>query len=192
MNARIPVDIETITLKAMSKDAVSRYATAAQMADDLRRFIEHRPIHARRPSIANRAVKWARRHVALISIASAAITLAAKSFLVATLLTMRAYRSETRQRAEAVANLQIASDSIDRMLSRLAGQRFFQGDLGQAEMLASDAPSSMKSCSGTATIPESASGPPRPMEKLATFGSCSKNTSAPQSLTSGRASCSSD
>ena len=38
------------------------YETAQELADDLRRFLEHRPIKARRPTLAERAAKWARRH----------------------------------------------------------------------------------------------------------------------------------
>ena len=66
-------DLETIVLKAMAKDAGDRYATAQELADDLRRFLEDRPIQARRPSLWKRAAKWVRRHKALV--ASAVIVL---------------------------------------------------------------------------------------------------------------------
>jgi len=58
----IPVELETILLKAVSKTPVDRYASARAMADDLRRFLEDKPIHARRPSLRDRARKWSRRH----------------------------------------------------------------------------------------------------------------------------------
>ncbi len=44
----IPRDLETILLKAISREPEDRYATAQELADDLRRFLEHRPIKARR------------------------------------------------------------------------------------------------------------------------------------------------
>jgi serine/threonine protein kinase len=65
LNAAIPRELETIILKAMAKEPGSRYATAQEQADDLRRFLESKPIRARRPGLLDRAVKWSRRHTAL-------------------------------------------------------------------------------------------------------------------------------
>lgn len=62
----IPAEVETIVLKMMEKDPSSRYATAKEAADDLRRFLLHEPIKARRPGIVLRTRKWARRHPAVI------------------------------------------------------------------------------------------------------------------------------
>ncbi len=61
-----PRDLETIVLKTLAKEPEARYATAAELADDLRRFLEHRPIKARRPSVVERSTKWARRHPAVV------------------------------------------------------------------------------------------------------------------------------
>ena len=62
----IPRDLETILLKALAREPEERYATAQDLADDLRRFLEHRPIAARRPSVMERAAKWLRRHPVLV------------------------------------------------------------------------------------------------------------------------------
>jgi tetratricopeptide (TPR) repeat protein len=69
----IPRELETILLKAMSKEPQSRYAAAQELADDLRRFLEHRPVVARRPSLLDRAVKWARRHRPVVASGAAGI-----------------------------------------------------------------------------------------------------------------------
>ncbi|MFL5242433.1 MAG: protein kinase domain-containing protein [Gemmataceae bacterium] len=65
-NKAVPVDLETIVLKAMEKVPESRYVTAQAMADDLRRFLGDRPIQAKRPRLAQRFAKWRRRHKALV------------------------------------------------------------------------------------------------------------------------------
>jgi serine/threonine protein kinase len=66
LDPTIPRDLETIVLKAMDKEPERRYATAQELADDLRRFLEDKPILARRPTSAERAAKWARRHRAVL------------------------------------------------------------------------------------------------------------------------------
>lgn len=58
----IPRDLETIILKCLHKEAARRYATAQEMASDLRAFEEGRPIKARRPGPVERAVRWARKN----------------------------------------------------------------------------------------------------------------------------------
>src|SRR5262249_9574814 len=62
----VPAELEVIVLKAMEKSPADRYATAQEMAEDLDRFLDGRPIRARRPSLALRARKWARRHPAAV------------------------------------------------------------------------------------------------------------------------------
>ncbi len=66
INPSVPRDLETIVLKAMSKDASGRYPTAREMAEDLQRFREHQPVLARRPGTLERAAKWTRRHRAVV------------------------------------------------------------------------------------------------------------------------------
>ena len=58
----IPVDLETICLKAMAKEPAQRYASAAAFGEDLQRWLDHKPIHARRPSFWEKAKSWARHN----------------------------------------------------------------------------------------------------------------------------------
>ncbi len=53
INPAVPRDLETIIIKAMAKDPSGRYATAQELADDLHRFLDDRPILARRPGAWN-------------------------------------------------------------------------------------------------------------------------------------------
>jgi serine/threonine protein kinase/tetratricopeptide (TPR) repeat protein len=69
VNKAIPADLETIVLKALEKNPADRYATAKDLADDLRRWVEDQPIRARRPSLVQRLRKWSRRHRAAVAAA---------------------------------------------------------------------------------------------------------------------------
>jgi serine/threonine protein kinase/WD40 repeat protein len=62
LNPAVPADLETVVAKAMAKAPDERYATARELADDLQRFLDDRPIRARRPSLRQKARRWARRN----------------------------------------------------------------------------------------------------------------------------------
>ena len=85
-NKAIPRELETILLKAMEKSPEARYTTAQELADDLRRFLEDKPIWAKRPTLLQRAAKWARRHKTLVRAAAVVLGLAVVALVVSTLL----------------------------------------------------------------------------------------------------------
>ncbi len=58
----VPRDLETIILKATSKEPQSRYRSAAEFAEDLRRFNESKPIAARRSNVLQRVWLWGKRN----------------------------------------------------------------------------------------------------------------------------------
>jgi eukaryotic-like serine/threonine-protein kinase len=97
----IPPELETIVLKAVAKAPAERYASAREMADDLQRFREDRPIRARRPSLAEKATKWARRHRPVVASALAALLLTLAALTVTTVLIARAYDRERQKAREA-------------------------------------------------------------------------------------------
>ncbi len=76
VNRAIPKDLETIVLKATSKDAADRYAKADDFAGDLRRFLEDRPIRARPPSMAKKLSKWTHRNQGLVATVAASMLVA--------------------------------------------------------------------------------------------------------------------
>ncbi len=71
----LPRDLETIVQKAMARDPAGRYASAGDMAEDLRRFLENRPIKARRNSVAERLARWCRRNPAIASLVGLVVLL---------------------------------------------------------------------------------------------------------------------
>jgi WD40 repeat protein len=68
----LPRDLETICLKCLRKDPRQRYASAADLADDLRRFLTDRPIRARRLQPWERLGRWCRRNPALAAVSGVA------------------------------------------------------------------------------------------------------------------------
>jgi hypothetical protein len=62
LDPRLPRDLETVIVKAMNKDPAARYATAADLEEDLRRFLADRPIRARRITNFERLRRWRRRN----------------------------------------------------------------------------------------------------------------------------------
>ncbi len=72
INANVDIDLETILLKCLEKAPNKRYQTAMELADDLSRYLENRPILAKPPTIITRTTKWVRRNkertVALFSL----------------------------------------------------------------------------------------------------------------------------
>jgi WD40 repeat protein/tetratricopeptide (TPR) repeat protein len=73
LNAEVPRDLETIVLKAMAKEPAHRYATAGDLADDLKRFVEDRPIKARPVGGVERLWRWCRRNPALATASGLAV-----------------------------------------------------------------------------------------------------------------------
>jgi serine/threonine protein kinase len=130
LNKSIPAELETIVLKAIAKNPEERYATAQELADDLRRFMEDKPIKAKRPSLRQRAAKWARRHKTVVRAAMVVLALAVVALAVSTVLIWRknqelqqAFERE-RQNAYyhriALADGEWAANNLSRMQELLA------------------------------------------------------------------------
>jgi tetratricopeptide (TPR) repeat protein len=98
LNKAIPAELETIALKAVEKNPADRYATAQELADDLRHFLEDRPIQARRPGLLQRLTKWCRRHPSFVTATALVLVVTTLVLTVSNVLIWRA----NKERAEAL------------------------------------------------------------------------------------------
>lgn len=107
LNPRVPLDLETLVLRCLQKDPARRYATAEAVAEDLRRFLDGRPILARRISARERLWRWVQRNprvaALLASIAALLLLLAGGAMLSAVVLKHQrdlAVKAERQRRQE--------------------------------------------------------------------------------------------
>ena len=118
----LPRDLETVILKSIDKDPVSRYPSAEAMLEDLRRFLANRPVAARRVSKLEHARRWAARNRVIASLISAvAILLLA----IATGSSTVAWRSIKESRMQEIGlysrDMRLAQQAID-------GGRFLEAE----------------------------------------------------------------
>ncbi|NOX53219.1 MAG: protein kinase, partial [Planctomycetes bacterium] len=132
-NPDVPRDLETIVLKAMSREPTHRYQTAAELADDLQRFLNDEPIRARRISPVERLWRWCRRNRALAAASGSAILLLILVAVITSVgyiqtrranrLVAQALQGEREQRHRAEMTSQLALNALDRIFDQLAPTR---------------------------------------------------------------------
>ena len=128
--ASLPAELETIVLKALRKEPSERYRGAQELADDLQRFLDNRPILARRPTLTERAWKWARRRPSIVAAGMVILLVLAVGSLVSAALVHaeqdrtkqeqhkaeEAYRRERQRAEEAESRLRLARRSVDELI----------------------------------------------------------------------------
>ena len=138
----IPRDLETICLKCLEKEPARRYDSAEALAEDLERWLEGRPIAARRASVVERSYKWARRRPT-----AAALLLACLLAIGATALAVRGIRSAERWKAE-VARHEAAREQaeVDGYADRiaLAERAWSSNEVDRALALLDDCPDRLR------------------------------------------------
>jgi serine/threonine protein kinase/lipopolysaccharide biosynthesis regulator YciM len=115
LDRAIPAELETIVLTALAKEPAERYATAQDLADDLRRFLGDEPIRAKRPTRPQRARKWLRRHPAVLRSALVVVLLAAVGCGIGAWLLWREQQRTLGQKIEAekrLAQVEKANDIL--------------------------------------------------------------------------------
>ncbi len=151
LDRSIPRDFDTILRKSFAIDPAERYQTAGELAEDLGRLLDDRPIKARRESIAARVVRSCRRNktvAALAAIAAVSLVIAAVSGWAGRSAARRALESESRRRADAEiarkqaeSNLSLSLESFEDIFNRITRRdtipeimrrrEFFGGSFGE-------------------------------------------------------------
>jgi serine/threonine protein kinase len=136
----VPRDLETIVLKCLAHEPANRYQSAAALAADLRRFLEDRPILARRASAVECAGRWCRRNPALAAVSALALLLLialAVTALAGHLRTRDAYAQTRRALEQSEATSHLALEVLDRIYAQLSPERMW---------IASDADPAAQAC----------------------------------------------
>jgi serine/threonine protein kinase len=128
LNDRVPRDLETICLKAMAKEPKRRFQTASEFGEDLGRYLNGEPIHARPVGRVERAWRWARRNPTVAwmagSIAALLVAIAVGASITAVVLGLQKQQLEVAEHisTESLLNAYHAQAKAARWSRRL-GQR---------------------------------------------------------------------
>ncbi|MFO0785858.1 MAG: serine/threonine-protein kinase [Phycisphaerales bacterium] len=120
---RIDRDLQTIVAKAMAKNREMRYATAAALADDLRRYLRNEPILARRPTATYQLAKFARRHRTLVASAAAVAIAVTAGLVVSIVLFLREQEARSVAAKEAELTSAVRGYMIEGLLMSAAPER---------------------------------------------------------------------
>ncbi|MBK6434421.1 MAG: serine/threonine protein kinase [Rhodanobacteraceae bacterium] len=119
-------DLDTIVMKALADSPAQRYASVADFASDLERFLDDRPIEARAPSALYIAGKFARRHRALVTAASIAVV----ALIAATAFSLVSAQKEHEARSAAERSALIA-ESVNNFMDSMFAAALPQEALGR-------------------------------------------------------------
>lgn len=120
VDRRFRGDLEAIVDQALATEPDRRYASAGEMADDLQRFLDHLPVHARRSTVVHRTWKYIRRNAILVAGATTTCIAMAAGMMLYGIEAKKANREAERGRYEAekqtAVNSFISNDFVMNLL----------------------------------------------------------------------------
>jgi eukaryotic-like serine/threonine-protein kinase len=133
LRARVPRDVNTICMKCLEKDPARRYSSAGELSEDLLRFLESKPIHARPIGTPERLWRACRRNPRVALLGTTVLVLLAVVAIVSTVsafwigqartLAVHHFNQAEEQRKLAEHNFLKARDAVDRMLTSVGQDR---------------------------------------------------------------------
>lgn len=114
-NRRLPVDLETICLKSLEKNPAQRFSSATELAEELGRFLEGRPIQSRPVSRLERFRRWCLRNPWIAGLSSAAVMILIAGTAVSTYFAILA----ERRTARAVEGTRIAVETLESVIFQM-------------------------------------------------------------------------
>ena len=114
LNSSVPNDLAAVCLKCLEKDPEQRYASAADLNDELVRFLENRPIRARRKSWVHQCQLWAKRNSLLATLSSLLLL----SLLIGLGATWQQYNRSQNNLEFAESNFRDAKSTVDELMEK--------------------------------------------------------------------------
>jgi serine/threonine-protein kinase len=115
-NPKCSKALEAICLKAMAIEPRDRYASAAELAKDVERYLADEPVAAYQDNLVQRAARWTRKHRTLAGAAAVSLLLITTTALIAVVFISSARRAQAVARESATKNYRKARTSVDTLL----------------------------------------------------------------------------
>jgi WD40 repeat protein len=127
LQPKLPRDLETITLKCLAKEPARRYYSAGELAEDLQRWLDGRPIQARPIGVLQRGWRWCRRNPGLAGAVCAATLFLVLGSIVSALLALQALAEARRADREAASARE--NEELAREEKRWSERRYYASEM---------------------------------------------------------------